>query len=400
MTTIIMLMPGNAPFLGGIEPSAVMPAAARRSAFLEKYSRCMSDPAFGWHFVEAFLASGRSFPVEAVDSSLLRAYYWHTNEIAGERSVLDAMRFALPQNGEQDILQAMLLIPNLDPREICRCYSTYYGGPGYEGMFGVAVDREGNAVVAGGTTSTNDFPTLNAWQATYGGGFNDGALAKFDPDGQLLFASYFGGIGEDFINAVALEPDGNIVIAGETRSVDLPTTDNAFQRDYAGGTAFGFGDGFIARISADGSQLLYCSYFGGSQDDSIGGLAFDSEGNLFLVGRTASEDLPLRNAFQSRFAGGENDGFTAKFDKTLTRLLFSTYIGGEDDDAEPAIALDRNGFIYLAGQTLWWRRKAWWTSWPSTPATIPWPCGRMALLWSGGRACTKGRRRQPVFPRL
>ena len=117
---LLPLMPGNAPFLGGIEPSAVMPAAARRSAFLEKYSRCMSDPAFGWHFVEAFLASGRSFPVEAVDSSLLRAYYWHTNEIAGLRSVVDAMRFALPQNGEQDILQAMLLIPNLDPREICR----------------------------------------------------------------------------------------------------------------------------------------------------------------------------------------------------------------------------------------------------------------------------------------
>lgn len=231
-------------------------------------------------------------------------------------------------------------------------YSTYYGGPAYEGFFAVEVDREGSAIVAGGTTSTNAFPTLNALQSTYGGGYNDGVFAKFNREGQLLFASYFGGISDDFINAVALDLDGNIIIAGETRSVDLPTTEDAFQRDYGGGTAVGLGDGFIARISADGSELLYCSYFGGSQDDSIAGLAFDSEGNLFVVGQTASADLPVRNGFQSRFAGGEADGFAAKFDKSLTRLLFSTYIGGGADDAEPAIAVDRAGFIYLAGQTL------------------------------------------------
>jgi hypothetical protein len=72
-------------------------------------------------------------------------------------------------------------------------YSTYFGGPSYEGAFAVAVDAAGNAYVAGGTKSTKDLPTLNAVQPAYGGGVTDGFLAKYSSTGQLLFASYFGG---------------------------------------------------------------------------------------------------------------------------------------------------------------------------------------------------------------
>jgi len=101
----------------------------------------------------------------------------------------------------------------------------------------VAVDGAGNAFVAGGTSSTNVFPVLNPLQPAYGGGFTDGFLAKFDSGGRLVFSTYFGGAGPDAINAIALDQDGNLVIAGETHSVDLPTTADAFQLDYAGGSA-------------------------------------------------------------------------------------------------------------------------------------------------------------------
>jgi hypothetical protein len=231
-------------------------------------------------------------------------------------------------------------------------YSTYFGASQYEGAYALAVDEVGNAYVAGGTSSTNDFPVLNALQPSYGGSFTDGFVAKFSPDGKLLFSTYFGGSGPDFVNALALDREGNLIVAGETHSVDLPTTDDAFQPEYAGGSAFGYGDGFIARLTPDGSKLLYCSYFGGNGDDKINAIAIDKEGNPCVTGTTDSKDLPLKNALQPQPGGGETEGFIAKFDTTLTHLIFSTYLGGEDKDEDQRIAVDPSGLIYVSGQTL------------------------------------------------
>jgi hypothetical protein len=230
-------------------------------------------------------------------------------------------------------------------------YSTYLGGADYDGAFAVVLDAAGNAIVAGGTT-TNGFPTLNPLQPDYGGGYYDGFIAKFDPEGRLLFSTYFGGIGYDYANAIALDRDGNVVLVGETHSTDMPTTDDAFQLDYAGGSAFGYGDGFIAKITPDGSRLLYCSYFGGSGDEKINGLAIDVAGNVCITGQTDSRDLPLKNALQPKLGGGDTDGFVAKFDSTLTNLVFSTYFGGGNRDEDQKIAVDPAGFIYLCGNTL------------------------------------------------
>ncbi len=238
---------------------------------------------------------------------------------------------------------------------ICSClvanaatiaYSTYFGA------YAVVVDGAGNAFVAGATSSTNVFPALNPLQPDYGGGFTDGFVAKFDPDGRLLFSTYFGGAGPDAVNAVALDREGNLIIVGETHSVDLPTTEGAFQSDYAGGSAFGYGDGFIAKLSPDGARLLYCSYFGGSGDEKINGMAIDKEGNVSITGQTDSPNLPVKDAFQSQSGGGENDGFVARFDSTLKNLRFSTYLGGEDKDEDQKIAVDPGGFIYVSGRTL------------------------------------------------
>ncbi|MHB8524015.1 MAG: SBBP repeat-containing protein [Limisphaerales bacterium] len=235
-------------------------------------------------------------------------------------------------------------------------YSTYFGGVAYDGAFAIVLDSAGNAYVTGGTRSTNSFPILDAFQPDYGGGFSDAFLAKFDSQGRLLFSTYFGGSGGgltgDYPNAIALDPQGNIVVVGQTSSTDLPTTADAFQPDYGGGSAFGPGDGFIAKFTPDGAQLLYCSYFGGSGDEIINGLAIDGAGNICITGQTDSIDLPLKNPLQLKFGGGKSDGFVAKFDATLTNLIFSTYFGGENRDEDQTIAVDPAGFIYLCGRTL------------------------------------------------
>ena len=231
-------------------------------------------------------------------------------------------------------------------------YSTYFGGSQYDGTYAVAVDAAGNAYVAGSTDSSDDFPLRNAFQPFFADGDADAFLAKFAPDGHLIFSTFFGGSGYDGINDLALDRDGNVVVVGETHSVDLPSTDDAFQYDYAGGSAFGTGDGFIAKFSPDGSQLLYCSYFGGNGDETLWDMAFDAAGNLCLAGWTDSRNLPLKNALQPTFGGGDNDVFIAKFDATLTNLVFATYFGGADQEDSPQIAVDSAGLIYLGGRTL------------------------------------------------
>ncbi|MBI2928433.1 MAG: SBBP repeat-containing protein [Verrucomicrobia bacterium] len=234
-------------------------------------------------------------------------------------------------------------------------YSTYFGAAAYDGAFAVVTDAAGNAFIAGSTGSTDgtsSFPLLNPLQADFGGGDADAFVAKLDPEGRLLFSTYFGGASYDAIEALALDRDGNLILVGETHSTDLPTTGDAFQPDYAGGSAFGYGDGFIARISPDGAQLLYCSYFGGTGDEKLNGLAVDAEGNVCLTGQTDSPDLPLKNALQPAPGGGTSDGFIAKFDPALTNLIFSTYFGGENRDEDQRIAVDPAGFTYVSGQTL------------------------------------------------
>ncbi len=213
------------------------------------------------------------------------------------------------------------------------------------------MDAAGNAFVAGSTDSTNDFPLLNAVQQDYGGGDTDAFLAKFDPDGRLIFSTFFGGAGYDAVNDLALDREGNLVMVGETRSVDLPSTEDALQYDYAGGSAFGSGDGFIARLSSDGSQLLYCSYFGGSGDERIWGIAVDTSGNFCVAGQTDSRNFPLKNALQPNYGGGDSDGFVAKFGYDLSTLLFSTFFGGDDLEEDPQIAVDSGGLIYVGGRT-------------------------------------------------
>src|SRR5208337_4223211 len=185
-------------------------------------------------------------------------------------------------------------------------YSTYLGGSGsITGLgdvgTGIAVDGSGNIYVAG-LTGSSDFPTVNALQGTPGGpsGANyDAFVAKIKADGSALaYSTYLGGSDIDQANGIGVDSAGNAYVTGYTASTNFPTS-NALQ-----GASGGGGDAFVAKISADGSALLYSTYLGGSLFDSAVGIAVDSAGNAYVGGFTTSPDFPTtNNAFQSVHAG-------------------------------------------------------------------------------------------------
>jgi len=217
----------------------------------------------------------------------------------------------------------------------------------------IAVDASGNAYVTGETRAT-DFPTLHALQpkcSVDGAGqcAGDAFLAKLNPQGSLMFSTYIGGSGEDAGNAVALDPRGNIYIAGTTTSLDLPAV-NAWQ-SVAGGDQ----DAFVAKIAGDGSHVVYATYLGGTGSDEAYGIAVDRSGNAYITGATASVDFPTSDAFQAKCvlvqSNCQGEAFVTKLSADGSAVLYSTYLGGSGGDSGSAVAVDGVGRAYVAGVT-------------------------------------------------
>jgi hypothetical protein len=127
-------------------------------------------------------------------------------------------------------------------------FATLLGGSGGENWLMPTVDAQGNIYIVGNTSSTNFPVTPDAFQRTYGGGANDGALAVFSPEGaELLYATFLGGSGEDLIRSIALGPQGELLLVGRTTSPDFPITAGTVQPTYQGG-----GDAFVMKLERHG----------------------------------------------------------------------------------------------------------------------------------------------------
>jgi hypothetical protein len=174
-------------------------------------------------------------------------------------------------------------------------YSTYLGGSGIDASYGVAVDPSGNAYVAG-ITYASDFPSTKSLQPASGGGVcwwdacADAFVAKLDLAGRLVYASYLGGSSRDGANGIAVDASGNVVVTGFTASENFPTA-SATQARRAGNT-----DGFVARLNASGTSLLFSTYVGQCPEPDClrwaswtGPVALDGFGNLYVAGGVQDE---------------------------------------------------------------------------------------------------------------
>jgi hypothetical protein len=220
-------------------------------------------------------------------------------------------------------------------------FVTVLAGDGDDEIHDLAIDADGNIYVTG-TTNSTDF-AFNALYPVLSGSSN-AFIAKFNPNASsLLFATYFGGTGTDSAEAIALDGQGNIYIAGKTNSTDLILR-NPLYTQLRGST-----DGFIASFTNDGQALRYATYFGGTGNDSIDELTVSTTGDLFFAGNTASTNLPMKHEIQS--SGGGADLFLARIARGGGELVFSTYLGGRGTDVLTDMTLDEQGHYLLSGYT-------------------------------------------------
>src|SRR5712692_2932561 len=225
-------------------------------------------------------------------------------------------------------------------------YSTYVGGSKEESGASIAVDSAGNAYITGQDRGSTDFPAENPIQSTYGGGFTDAFVTKINADGSAaVYSTYLGGSQNDTGEGIAVDSAGNAYLTGQTDSNDFPLV-NAIHA-----VPSGHSTGFVTKINAAGSALVYSTYLGGSGDDVGTGIAVDSAGKVYLTGVTTSINFPTVNAIQPTLHSPYGNAFVTKINAGGTALVYSTYLGGSSSEDGEGIAVDPGGNVYVAGGT-------------------------------------------------
>jgi hypothetical protein len=299
-------------------------------------------------------------------------------EIGGGYKILDPHTVAFTV-GQYDRDLPLVIDPILG-------FATYFGGTLGETAWAVALNTlNTNIYIAGqtfskkaftndaafasteGTFQTNTFSTEGAFQTNFQGGklTGDGFIARFDNTGtNLIYLTYLGGSGDDFISSVAVDAAGNAFVTGFTDSTNFPTT-NALYSAISGkkNTKLNVfpGDAFVAELDPSGSNLVYSTYLGGSGLDSGNGIAVDSSDNAYVTGTTESTNFPETNALAFQLPGstnltlnrlaGTNNAFVTEIASNGTAILFSTYLGGNRFDVGEGIAVDADNSIYVTGFT-------------------------------------------------
>lgn len=218
---------------------------------------------------------------------------------------------------------------------------TYFGKSGGEFAYDIKTDATGNIFIGGTTTSTN-LATIGAFQMTHGGG-TDAFIAKFNPSGNLIWCTYYGGTSSEDIHALDIDVYGNVIGVGESNSFNLNTSIGCIQPSKSN-----LADIYIIKLDNNGNRI-FSTYFGGNATDDCNGLATDNSGNIYLGGQTQSTNFSVTaNATQTTLAG-LTDMILAKLSPTGA-LIYSTYYGGADIDVISRCK-SYNNQIYFVGSS-------------------------------------------------
>jgi gliding motility-associated-like protein len=257
-------------------------------------------------------------------------------------------------------------------------FSTYSGSLSDNWGSSATHDNDGNMFL-GGIALGASFPTtLGAFQTTFAGGsspiISDIAITKLNSTGsQRIYSTYLGGSSNELLASLICTPQNELIAVITTGSADYPTTENAYDTSFNGGSFmnaveidFPFGsDLAITKFNPDGTALTGSTFFGGSEndganlsdttsfnygDESRSDVALDKSGNIYITSTTSSANIPntIGHA-QPVYGGGASDGMLAKFNSNLSALNWATYFGGSDVDAAYSIGLDKANNIFICG---------------------------------------------------
>jgi gliding motility-associated-like protein len=223
-------------------------------------------------------------------------------------------------------------------------WSTYYGDVGFDTGLQVESDASNNIVISGWSSSLVNIASVGAFQTTYGGNTADCFLAKFDQSGSRLWATYYGGSGDDYSDALVVNDNGDIYMSGSTNSSNNIFSSGAFQASRSAGF-----DAFLTRFSSAGVRS-WATYFGGNGDDTAYRLRQGLDNAIYMFGHTLSTDrMASPGAFQINKSGGR-DAFLSRFENSGS-LTWSTYYGGNNNDFGYGLVLDANDDIFINGTT-------------------------------------------------
>lgn len=254
-------------------------------------------------------------------------------------------------------------------------FSTYSGSTA-DNWGSTATPGEHGTLYSSGVTNhhlNGTFPvTTGAFQINYGGAY-DVALLKYDSAGQkLLYASYLGGSNNESPHSLVMNSQNELLILGTTSSFNFPITTGVIDNSYNGGTpeanVIPYNNGsdlFVAKISADGSQLISSTYLGGTANDGLnpqssplvanygdelrGDIITDPTGNIYISSVTSSVDFPAAGSFDLSYNGGETDALLIHLTGDLTQVIWAAFLGGNAADASHTIKIDATGNIFVAG---------------------------------------------------
>jgi hypothetical protein len=227
-----------------------------------------------------------------------------------------------------------------------RLWATYFGGNLFDYGYGITSDQTENIILSGYSNSQLGATTSGSYQTENGGG-NDGLLAKFNPNGILIWSTFYGGYGNEYANGVTCDLAGNIYLTGFTSSPNNIASPNAFQESISGiGTS---DDAFLVKFNSNGHRI-WGTYFGGQGNEDGRSVFVDKYGYLYLTGSThSSQNIASANAFQTIYKG-DGDGFLAKFD-TSGQKIWGTYLGDEGNDYSNDVTIDHSGKVLICGFT-------------------------------------------------
>ncbi len=268
----------------------------------------------------------------------------------------------------------------IDPEII---FSTYTGSRADNWGFTATFDNSGH-LYAGGISMGFGYPTRNAFQDSFGGGFlgftdlaTDITLSKLSPNGNaLIFSTYLGGEANEMPHSLIVNSKDELIMLGSTGSSNFPTSSGAYDRTFNGGDRLNndnmtiqFRDGtdiVVTHFSENGRNLIGSTYIGGSGndgynassrlrynygDESRGEVMVDAADNIYIVSTTTSNNFPTTSDGHQRTHGGGQDGCLVKLNDDLSNILYGTYVGGSSDDACYGVKLDLDGNVFVTGGT-------------------------------------------------